>query len=80
MVIGIDALRAVLEAAGSSLDRVVRTTVYLADLGNHRTFGLGISTGRVFFEASTGSFDPVISDSEHLYLTGFESLYGLAPK
>jgi 2-iminobutanoate/2-iminopropanoate deaminase len=25
-------LRAVLEAAGSSLDRVVRTTVYLADL------------------------------------------------
>jgi len=26
-------LRAVLEAAGSSLDRVVRTTVYLADLG-----------------------------------------------
>ncbi|HYB12013.1 MAG TPA: RidA family protein [Myxococcota bacterium] len=26
-------LKAVLEAAGSSLDRVVRTTVYLADLG-----------------------------------------------
>jgi len=26
-------LRSVLEAAGSSLDRVVRTTVYLADLG-----------------------------------------------
>ena len=29
----IENLRAVLEAAGSSLDRVVRTTVYLADLG-----------------------------------------------
>lgn len=27
-------LRAVLEAAGSSLDRVLRTTVYLADLGD----------------------------------------------
>lgn len=27
-------LRAVLEAAGSSLDRVVRTTIYLADLGD----------------------------------------------
>ena len=59
---------------------IIGRIVYLADLGNHRTFGLGISTGRVFFEASTGSFDPVISDSEHLYLTGFESLYGLAPK
>lgn len=30
----IDNLRAVLEAAGSSLDRVVRTTVYLADLAD----------------------------------------------
>jgi len=27
-------LRAVLEAAGSSLDRVVKTTVFLADLGD----------------------------------------------
>jgi 2-iminobutanoate/2-iminopropanoate deaminase len=27
-------LRAVLEAAGSSLERVVRTTIYLADLGD----------------------------------------------
>jgi 2-iminobutanoate/2-iminopropanoate deaminase len=29
----LDKLKAVLEAAGSSLDRVVKTTVYLADMG-----------------------------------------------
>jgi 2-iminobutanoate/2-iminopropanoate deaminase len=29
-----DNLRAVLEAAGSALDRVVRTTIFLADLGD----------------------------------------------
>jgi len=29
----LDNLKAVLEAAGSSLDRVVKTTVYLADMG-----------------------------------------------
>ncbi len=29
----LDNVRAILEAAGSGLDRVVRTTVYLADLG-----------------------------------------------
>jgi len=30
-------LKAVLEAAGASLDTVVRTTIYLADLGDFRT-------------------------------------------
>ena len=30
----LDNLQAVLEAAGSSLDRVVKTTVYLADMGD----------------------------------------------
>ena len=30
----LDNLKAVLEAAGSSLDRVVKTTVYLADMGD----------------------------------------------
>jgi 2-iminobutanoate/2-iminopropanoate deaminase len=29
----LDNLKAVLEAAGSSLDRVIKTTVYLADMG-----------------------------------------------
>ncbi|HYM54548.1 MAG TPA: PQQ-binding-like beta-propeller repeat protein [Solirubrobacteraceae bacterium] len=58
---------------------IIGRTVYFADLGTHRTYGLGISTGRVLFEMDTGAFDPVISDSEHVYLTGTTGLYALAP-
>jgi outer membrane protein assembly factor BamB len=58
---------------------VVGRTVYFADLGQHRTYGLGISTGRVVFTKGTGSFDPVVSDGTHIYLTGYTSLFALAP-
>jgi outer membrane protein assembly factor BamB len=58
---------------------IVGRTVYFADLGTHRTYGLGISTGRQSFELSTGSFDPVISDGKNIYLTGLTGLYALAP-
>jgi outer membrane protein assembly factor BamB len=59
---------------------IVGRTVYFADLGEHRTYGLGISTGRVLFQMDTGAFDPVISDGKNIYLTGYTALYGLAPR
>jgi len=59
---------------------IIGRTVYFADLGQHRTYGLGISTGRVLFRKDTGSFDPVISDGTDVYLTGVTSLYALAPR
>ena len=59
---------------------IVGRTVYFADLGEHRTYGLGISTGRVSFEKNTGAFDPVISDGKDIYLTGYTSLYRLTPR
>jgi outer membrane protein assembly factor BamB len=59
---------------------IVGRTVYFADLGNRRTYGLGISTGRVQFQWRSGSFDPVISDGERIYLTGYSGLYDLAPR
>jgi outer membrane protein assembly factor BamB len=59
---------------------IIGRTVYFADLGTHQTYGLGISTGRVLFQKNTGSFDPVISDGEHIYLTGYTGLYSLAPE
>jgi outer membrane protein assembly factor BamB len=58
---------------------VVGRIVYFADLSHHRTIGLGISTGRVLFTMSTGSFDPVVSDNHYLYLSGITGLYALAP-
>jgi outer membrane protein assembly factor BamB len=59
---------------------IIGRVVYFADLGDHRTYGLGISTGRVLFELDTGSFDPVISDGEDLYLTGYSSLSAFASR
>jgi outer membrane protein assembly factor BamB len=59
---------------------IVGRNVYFSDLGYHRTYGLGISTGRVTFTMDTGAFDPVISDGEDIYLTGYTGLYGLAPR
>jgi len=59
---------------------IVGRIVYFADLGAHRTYGLGISTGRVLLEMDTGAFDPVISDGADIYLTGTTGLYALAPR
>ena len=59
---------------------IIGKVVYFADLGSHRTYGLGISTGKVAFEDGTGSFDPVISDGQDIYLTGYTGLYALAPR
>jgi YD repeat-containing protein len=59
---------------------IIGRTVYFADLGERRTYGLGISTGRLVFEKNTGAFDPVISDGEDIYLTGFTGLYALTPR
>jgi outer membrane protein assembly factor BamB len=64
--------------AGSAT--IIGHTVYFADLGNHHTYGLDTSTGRVSFEKNTGAFDPVISDGKDIYLTGYTSLYALAPR
>lgn len=58
---------------------VIGRIVYLADLGNRRTLGLGISTGHKQFESANGAFDPAISDGQRLYLTGYTTLYALAP-
>jgi outer membrane protein assembly factor BamB len=59
---------------------VIGRIVYFADLANHRTTGLGISTGKVAFSTHAGAFDPVISDDHYLYLTGYTALYALAPE
>jgi outer membrane protein assembly factor BamB len=69
-------------AAGGKISgsaTIVGRYVYFADLGTRRTYGLGVSTGRVAFTMDTGSFDPVISDGKYIYLTGYTGLYSLLP-
>jgi outer membrane protein assembly factor BamB len=58
---------------------ILGDVVYFSDLAHHRTYGLGISTGRVLFQKPTGAFDPVVSDGTDVYLTGDTGLYGLQP-
>ncbi|HEU0250755.1 MAG TPA: PQQ-binding-like beta-propeller repeat protein [Solirubrobacteraceae bacterium] len=58
---------------------IIGNIVYFSDLGTHRTYGLGISTGRVAFSEDTGAFDPVISDGHNLYMSGYTALFALAP-
>jgi outer membrane protein assembly factor BamB len=45
-----------------------------------RTFALEAATGRLVWRFPDGEYSPVIGDRERLYLTGFTSLYGLAPR
>ena len=44
-----------------------------------RTFAVDAATGRLVWRFPDGEYSPVIGDRERLYLTGFTSLYGLAP-
>ena len=58
---------------------VIGDIVYYADLGNKRTIGLGARTGRKIFEHERGSYNPVVSDGETIFLTGYHALYALQP-
>ena len=59
---------------------IIGRVVYFADLGEHASYGLGISTGRQLFREHTGSFDPAVSDGKNLYLTGYTGLYAFEPR
>jgi outer membrane protein assembly factor BamB len=58
---------------------VIGDIVYFADLGNKKTFGLGARTGRKVYEHERGSYNPVVSDGETIYLTGYHAMYALQP-
>jgi outer membrane protein assembly factor BamB len=58
---------------------IIGRTIYLADLGQRRIYGLGISTGREIFRMDTGAFDPAVSDGHDVYLTGYSGLFGMEP-
>jgi outer membrane protein assembly factor BamB len=58
---------------------VIGDIVYYADLGNKRTIGLGARTGRKVFEHERGSYNPVVSDGETIFVTGYHAMYALQP-
>jgi outer membrane protein assembly factor BamB len=44
-----------------------------------RTFAVDARTGRLAWRFRDGEYSPVIADRDRLYLTGYTTLYGLAP-
>ena len=58
---------------------VIGDIVYFADLGNKKTYGLGARTGRQVFSHERGSYNPVVSDGQTLFLAGYHALYALTP-
>src|SRR5215216_5739707 len=58
---------------------VIGDIVYYADLGNKRTIGLSARSGRKLFEHERGSYNPVVSDGETIFLAGYHALYALQP-
>jgi outer membrane protein assembly factor BamB len=58
---------------------VIGDIVFYADLGKRRTIGLDARSGRKVYEHPRGSYNPVVSDGETIYLTGYHAMYGLQP-
>ncbi len=58
---------------------VVGSIVYYSNWGKRDTTGLGAVTGRKIWNNARGAFNPVISDGQDIYLTGFSSVARFEP-
>jgi hypothetical protein len=53
--------------------------VYVAEFTNQRTIGYMMHSGRRVFAYPKGTYTPIISDGQNLYVTGYSSITALAP-
>ncbi len=53
--------------------------VYVAEFTHQRTIGYMMHSGRKVFTYSKGTYTPIISDGQDLYLTGYSSITALEP-
>jgi outer membrane protein assembly factor BamB len=58
---------------------LIGDTVYVADLRTTSTYGFNVVNGHKVFQYTDGAYNPVISDGQQLYLTGYKTIYGLKP-
>lgn len=65
----------IVSGAGS----IVGDVYYVSILGG-KTFGLDTDSGEKVFEFPKGEYNPVISDGERIYLTGYSSINALEQK
>lgn len=59
---------------------VVGKTVYTSSFETKRTTGLDAATGKKTFTWASAGYDPVISDGESAFLTGFQTVWGFDAK
>jgi outer membrane protein assembly factor BamB len=60
---------------------VIGETVYVSMIGpNIGTFGYKTRNGRKIFEHEQGEYNPVISDGEKIYLTGYSTIRAFKPE
>ncbi len=57
----------------------VGEVVYVAEFTNQTTTGYMMRSGRKVFSYPKGTYTPVISDGQNIYLTGYSSITALAP-
>ena len=69
--------------AAAAASRAVRPwsgrIVYFADLDSKSTYGVDARTGERVFKRSRGYYNPVVSDGQRLYMTGYASVTALDP-
>jgi outer membrane protein assembly factor BamB len=53
--------------------------VYVAEFTNQRTIGYMMRSGRKVFTYPKGTYTPIISDGQDLYVTGYSSITALEP-
>lgn len=64
----------------SGAPSVIGDVVYYSVLSKRRTYALDARTGKVLWSLRRGAFNPAISDGKRLYITGYSSVYGFAPR
>ena len=63
----------------SGAGSMVGEIFYVGDLKTTQTFGFRASDGKEVFASRDGAYNPVISDSRKLYMTGYRVIYALKP-
>jgi outer membrane protein assembly factor BamB len=58
---------------------VVGDVVYYSDFDTTSSYGLDVHDGKLVWMATTGAYNPVISDGRRIFLTGYSSVSGLKP-
>jgi outer membrane protein assembly factor BamB len=59
---------------------VIGDIVYVSAIGTKKTKGFNIRNGEVVYSADRGEYNPVISDGNRIWLTGYAGITKLTPK